>query len=618
MEFRVLGPLEVLDDGRIVPLGGGRQRALLALLLLHRNEAVAVDRLVDDLWGDHQPETAANVVQVYVSRLRKALQSGGNGEGILRTHGSAYVLRVEDGALDVDRFERLAEEGRAPPPQDPEHASAVLREALGRWRAAPLSDFTFDSFAQEEIGRLEERRLAALEDRIDADLARARPDLVIGDLETLAREHPFRERVHAQLMLALYRSGRQAEALELYRRTSRRFIDELGIEPGPALKALEQSILRHEVVHGLQSPGGADGQVDVLPKQAGRARPLRIGGRPALAIAVAVLLAIALALVYGRRGGQAGSELLAPNSVGFVDAKSGRVTRQYPVDGHPTSLVAAGNSLWVGNFSDETVTRINRATETIRAIPVGGHPSGVAYFQGKTWVWTSQGRLVPIDPQYGHAGDPISFGRRVERAIHLALAFPSASPSAGRIVSGGGFLWLTLPPTTVIRVNPAKPERAWANAPYDGVQGALAYRKGSAWIGGLDRVFPITATTPDVVRTDILVGRVHCMTFGAGSLWVISGGHWDQGIPIALRQVNVNGGQTDEMIPVGDDPVAIASGGGSIWVGSGTDRAIRRIDPVTNLQVATTPLGAPVMALAADPEGVWVAVGEPAIGRTSR
>jgi streptogramin lyase len=218
------------------------------------------------------------------------------------------------------------------------------------------------------------------------------------------------------------------------------------------------------------------------------------------------------------------------------------------------------------------------------------------------WVWTSEGRLIPINPRYGRAGKSVSFGR-------------SAGPSAG-IASGGGFLWLTLPPATVIRVNPAKPERARVNQPDDGVQGAVAYSKGSAWVGGLDRVFPIEAADPDVVGAAIVVGRVHSMTFSAGSLWVVSGGHWDQGIPIALRRVKVDGGEIDQ-IDAGGDPVAVASGGGSIWVGSGTDRTIRRIDPATNFPVATTPLGAPATALAGDPEGVWVAVGDRAIGRTS-
>src|SRR5262249_34191469 len=217
-----------------------------------------------------------------------------------------------------------------------------------------------------------------------------------------------------------------------------------------------------------------------------------------------------------------------PNSVGFVDAKSGRMTRSYPAGGHPTSLIVAGGSLWGGDFSEETVTRISRAGGAPDAIAVRGHPSGIAYFRRVIWVWTSEGLLIPINPRYGHPGNPVLFGRRVERSIRRALAFPSASPSAGKIASGGGFLWLTLPPTTVIRVNPAKPERAWVDSPDDGVQGAVAYRESSAWIGGLDRVFPIAPTDPDVVRADILVGRVHSLTVAAGSLWVVSGGHWDQ------------------------------------------------------------------------------------------
>src|SRR5262249_41345107 len=157
------------------------------------------------------------------------------------------------------------------------------------------------------------------------------------------------------------------------------------------LKELERSILRHEIAPELQSPAGADGDVDGGPEQAVRTRPLHIGRRLALAIALTVLAAIALGLVLGSRGKHAGSELLEPNSVGFVDAKSGRMTRSYPAGGHPTSLIVAGDSLWVGNFSEETVTRISRAGGAPDAIAVRGHPSGIAYFRGMIWVWTSEG-----------------------------------------------------------------------------------------------------------------------------------------------------------------------------------------------------------------------------------
>jgi DNA-binding SARP family transcriptional activator len=228
VEFRVLGPLEVVEDGRALALGGARQRALLAILLTRANEVVSTDRLIDDLWGDAPPKTAANTIQFYVSQLRKAL-----GADRIATRAPGYAIRVEPGELDLERFERLAEAGE-------------LREALALWRGAPLAEFAYEAFAQTEIGRLEELRLAVLEQRIDGDLAHGRHTEVVGELEQLVAEHPLRERLRGQLMLALYRAGRQAEALEAYQGTRRALVDELGIEPSPALQELEKSILRHD------------------------------------------------------------------------------------------------------------------------------------------------------------------------------------------------------------------------------------------------------------------------------------------------------------------------------------------------------------------------------------
>lgn len=242
MLFRILGSLEAVDGGHEISLGGGRQRAVLGLLLLDRNRAVAADRLIDELWGERPPRTAANLVQVYVSRLRKAL-----GKERLVTSGPGYVLRVAEGELDLDRFERLAEEGMRELDRDePERASQLLREALGLWRGPALADVVFEGSAHSEIARLEELRLAVLENRIEADLGRGRHALLVGELETLVGEHPFRERLRGQLMVALYRSDRQAEALEVYRDTRRTFVDELGLEPGPTLQDLERAILAQD------------------------------------------------------------------------------------------------------------------------------------------------------------------------------------------------------------------------------------------------------------------------------------------------------------------------------------------------------------------------------------
>jgi DNA-binding SARP family transcriptional activator/class 3 adenylate cyclase len=243
MDFKILGPLEVADEGRVLELGGSRQRQLLAILLLHRNDVVSSDRLIDHLWGAQPPPTAGKSLQVHVSRLRKALGARGR----LVTHGSGYLLRADAEDIDAARFERLVESGRARLiAGDADEAAVDLREALELWRGRPLSDFVYEAFAQAEIARLEELHVAALEERIEADLVLERHAGLIGELDALVAEHPLRERLRAQLMLALYRSGRQAEALAVYQEARRVLVEELGLEPGRTLHELEQAILRHE------------------------------------------------------------------------------------------------------------------------------------------------------------------------------------------------------------------------------------------------------------------------------------------------------------------------------------------------------------------------------------
>lgn len=217
MDFRILGPLEVADEGQLLALGGASQRALLALLLLHANEVVSSDRLIDEL----------------------------------ETKPPGYVLRVEREELDLERFSRLVEEAGA---AEPGVAAETLREALALWRGPPLADFAYASFAQASIARIEELRLAALELRIDADLALGRHAALVGELESLVAEQPLRERLHGQLILALYRDGRQADALERYSRARRTLVEGLGLEPSPPLQALEQAVLRHDPELDLTRP----------------------------------------------------------------------------------------------------------------------------------------------------------------------------------------------------------------------------------------------------------------------------------------------------------------------------------------------------------------------------
>ena len=273
MDFRILGPLEVLSDGRAVALGGTRRRAVLAALLLHANEVVSSDALIDEVWGEDPPDSVVNALQVHVSGLRKALAGGG--DSVLVTRPPGYVLRVGAGELDLDRFEQLRAEARAALDEGaPARAAAKLREALGLWRGPPLDDLRFAPSLQIARARLEELRVVALEDRLAADLAAGDHGGLVAELEELVAANPLREGLRAQLMLALYRSDRQAEALEVYRDARRALVEELGIEPGRALQELQQAILAHDA--SLDAPASAEarGEVRGSPGFVGRAREL--------------------------------------------------------------------------------------------------------------------------------------------------------------------------------------------------------------------------------------------------------------------------------------------------------------------------------------------------------
>jgi predicted ATPase/DNA-binding SARP family transcriptional activator len=248
LEFLILGPLEVRAEERQVELSGRRQRALLALLLLRANEVVSVDALVEGLWEEKPPKTASHALQVFVSDLRKAFRAAGEDERIV-TRSPGYLLRVGKGELDLERFERLAFEGRvALAGDDPAAASALFGEALALWRGDPLADFAYEGFAHEPIARLEELRLSVLEEGIAADLQLGKHAEVIGQLEALTSQHPYRERLRRHLMLALYRAGRQSEALAVYQETRKLLLDELGIDANPELQELERAILNQDAL----------------------------------------------------------------------------------------------------------------------------------------------------------------------------------------------------------------------------------------------------------------------------------------------------------------------------------------------------------------------------------
>jgi DNA-binding SARP family transcriptional activator len=280
-EFRLLGPLEVLVDGKPLRIAAAKPRALLALLLLNRNGVVSTERLIDELWGDEAPALATKTLQVYVSQLRKAL-----GRERLVTRPPGYELRVEEGELDVDRFETLAAEARVS--ANPKDAAAGFREALALWRGPALREFRSEPFAETAAARLEDLRLRTLGDRIEAELEAGASHQVVPELEQLVAAEPLRERPRELLMLALYRSGRQADALDLYRRTRELFVNELGIEPGPALRELEQAVLRQD--SELRVPARRRSEAPYEPGPRRRRWPMLLAAPLVAAAVVAALL----------------------------------------------------------------------------------------------------------------------------------------------------------------------------------------------------------------------------------------------------------------------------------------------------------------------------------------
>ena len=587
VEVRLLGPLEVVVAGRSVAVTGARQRALLAVLALNSNEIVSRDHLIDAAWGESPPETVQASLNVAVSKLRRAL-----GGDVLETRPPGYVLRIDEDALDVRRFERLVGDGRrALANGDPERASAILRDALALWRGAPLADFAFDSFAQGEIARLEELRLVALEARIDADLERGRHSVLCGELEALVARHPWRERLRAQLMLALYRAGRQREALEAYQDARRAFVEELAIEPGRELQRLQQAMLRQDPSLDLTSPRDAELPAEPPSPAVARSVPGRL--RPAVVLSGIVLAAALAALALVALRSDTNDAPVPPNAVGVIDATSNRVVAAVPVGDVPTAVTAAAGDVWVANVGERTIVRIDPATRTIaKRIGTGAADVALASGGGSVWALDRGAReLMRIDPRLDvRVGEPLRFRAGTQPA---ALAF------------GEGALWVELAHGPVLRVSPASGEVV-ESLPASGNGGTLAVGHGSVWVPS---VLP-----NEVRRIDVASRRAERIPFeraptavatGAGAVWVAVRSR-DQ-----IWRVDPHTNSVTRTISVGDGPSAIAVGNGAVWVANALDGTVSRIDPARNAVVATIETGGRPTALAVVAGAVWVAVREP-------
>jgi DNA-binding SARP family transcriptional activator len=578
---------------------------------LHANEVVPTDRLIDELWGEVPPESAANMVQGYVSHLRKTLEPGrprGQHELIV-SRPPGYVLEIEPRQLDAERFERLTGEGRELLAEgDAAGAAERFRSALGLWRGPALADLAYEPFAKADVDRLEELRLAAFEDRIDADLQLGRHDVLVGELRELVDHYPLRERLRAQLMAVLYRCGRQADALEVYREGRRILRDEIGIEPGPGLRDLEQAILRQDPALGAAAAPSRQ-----IVGRIRRRWPLLAG-----AAAVAALVA---GLAFGHSGGAKGI-VVEPHSVAVIDPDRNAVVEDIPVGAYPGPLAADDQFVYVGNIGDATFSRIlpdrkrvydnGSLSRAIDLVAVRGHlwsaDGGVA---GHTLappgtvldydLSSAASRTIPLGPSV--QGD--------EEQTTIAAAPDGSEIWAGNKDSG---TITQLEPRTAVEVHGVAP-------------GGLAVAGETVWASDPVRnlVLRIDAADGRITHRIAIPGEPTRIAADRRGIWVITRSHngsgeWrpTRGTTPAVWRIDPRTNEPVERIPLPLTPLRIALGAGSVWVtaqrvvsytGSSVDATVLRIDPATSRIVARIPLHTRAVDGIVVSHGlVWVAV----------
>ncbi|MEO8690859.1 MAG: ABC transporter substrate-binding protein [Solirubrobacteraceae bacterium] len=567
MDLRLLGPVELRLGDRAIELGPRKQRAVLAMLALEAGRAVSADRLVDGLWGEEPPSSAAKMVQLYVSHLRPLLE--GSGARIVTRHGG-YELQLSGDGVDVVRFEHLLGESRA-------------REALALWRGDALADVAGEPFAAAAIRRLDELRLQATERAIDDDLAAGRHAEVIGELDALVAEEPLREHLHAQRMLALYRSGRQSEALAAYRYARSALVEQIGVEPGSELRRLHDAILAQDPT--LDAPEAADPEPVASPRPPPRMPATRV-------LATAAVLVVAGLMAYGVIRVLEPDSLpgIDENAVGLIDLDGRHITGQYPVGRNPSAVVGGGGSVWIANAGDGTVTRVDRKRKNaVTTLSVGGNPAALAFAGGSLWVADSDARTIAqVDPGANRVLPAIEVGNAPRALAATADGVWVASGVDGRIkkIDGG-----RVTRSISVGANPS----------------AMVAGAGALWVAS-EEAGTVTRIDP---RTGRVVGAItvgngpSALATGEGAIWVVNrhDGTLSR-IDPAKNSVSWSG-------EVGSDPTAVAVGGGGVWVAGGEEGTIVRIDPDVPRVIEKLKTGNNPAAIAVAGGSVWAAAGAP-------
>jgi YVTN family beta-propeller protein len=575
MDVHLLGPVEVRVDGKPLGLGATKQRALLVLLALEAGRAVSSERIAAGLWGEDIPSSAHKMVQQYVSQLRRLLD--GDAAEIV-TRGRGYELRLGGGETDVARFEWLVTDRP--------------RDALRLWRGAPLADVADEPFTAAEIRRLEELRLHALERAVELDLAAGRHRDVLPELDALVAEHPLSETLHAQRMLALYRAGRQVDALRAYREARAVLVEQAGVEPGPELRALHERILRQD--SGLApapasiaaAPRGPT--APAAPHDPARPPPVPRRGRRRLAVvaataAAAAVAVAAFALSRGTDAAQIGADRVARLGA------DGEVEARYSVGRAPGAIVAGGGSIWVGSELDRTVTRIDAANDRATTIDVGAEPVGLAYGGGSLWVADgSGGRVARVDP-------------RTNRVVQR-IALPNVSRA---IAAGHGSIWVASAVGGVITRIDLERGRILAPLRVGGSPTALAAGAATLWAASESEgtVTEIDLRSGTAVRSIAVGGSPAAIAVGGGAVWVANRADG------TVSRIDPERGVVTETVAVGRGPVAVAAGDDAVWVANAQDGTLARIDPQTRRVTRTVDAGGGPSGAAFDGDQAWAAAG---------
>ena len=598
IQIRLLGLVEVSLDGRPVALGGSKQRALLALLALNVNEPVSTDQLIEGLWGEFAPPSAAKMVQLYVSQLRRLFEGG---DGVIVTRGRGYELSLSAEAVDAVRFERLVAEASGAD----ERASAIAGEALALWRGRPLDDIADQPFAGAEIRRLEEQWLRARELALDGALAAGGHRKVLSELDELVGAYPLREGIHGQRMLALYRSGRQADALEAYRHARGVLVREAGVEPGPELRRLHAAILDQDP--SLDLPASRSARAPVVPA--------KLSGRRAVALVAALLVAAVLvAVVVVASGSDSSPPAVPANAVAIVDPAKGAVAGSIALGEGPGPIVASPRGLVVLTLNSQSLAHIDAARRRIVATAgVGGSPGTLAVTADDLWVTQHCGEGGPGAVFRYVMGNDGAINITDAEEISLAGIAGASGPIPEQTGPGCGIaanarsVWVatSIPPGLArLDVDASGVARVARAAPLPFVPEAIALGAGSVWIADKERNAVLRIDPESLARVRLVEAGDDpvAVASGLGAVWVANYGDGS----VSRVDPRING--VTKAISVGANPVALAVGKDSVWVANSGDGSVSRIDPHTNGVTATVAVGHRPQGIAVAGGAVWVTV----------